>query len=84
MEGLISYVTFQPLLRTELDRLGCITVRQTGSPIVRDLEKCTEVFIEGVRFWRIDSIRHEWTRPASLRVGSTERKSDRERLRKVH
>ena len=67
--------------RTESDRLGYTTVRLTGSPIARDLEKYTEVFIEGVKFWRIDSIGHGWTRPVSIRVGSSERKSDRERLR---
>ena len=30
--------------RTESDRLGYATVRLTGSPIARDLEKYTEVF----------------------------------------
>ena len=70
--------------RTESDRLGYATVRLTGSPIARDLEKYTEVFTEGVKCWRIDSIGHERTRPVSLCVGSTERKSDRERLRKIH
>ena len=68
--------------RTESDRLGYATVRLTGSPIARDLEKYTEVFTEGVKCWRIDSIGHGRTRPVSLCVGSTERKSDRERLRK--
>ena len=33
---------------------------------------------------RIDSVGHGRTRSVSLFVGSTERKSDRERLRKVH
>ena len=70
--------------RTESDRLGYATVRLTGSPIARDLEKYTEVFTEGVKCWRIDSIGHGRTRPVSLCVGSTERKSDRERLRKIH
>ena len=70
--------------RTESDRLGYATVRLTGSPIARDLEKYTEVFTEGVKCCRIDSIGHGRTRPVSLCVGSTERKSDRERLRKIH
>ena len=70
--------------RTESDRLGYATVRLTGSPIARDLEKYTEVFTEGVKCWRIDSIGHKRTRPVSLCVGSTERKSDCERLRKIH
>ena len=35
--------------RTESDRLGYATVRLTGSPIARDLEKYTEVFTEGVK-----------------------------------
>ena len=58
--------------RTESDRLGYATVRLTGSPIARDLEKYTEVFTEGVKCWRIDSIGHGRTRPVSLCVGSTE------------
>ena len=66
------------------DRLGYTTVRLTGSPIARDLEKYNEVFIEGVKFWRIDSVGHGRPRSVSLCVGSTERKSDRERLRKIH
>ena len=71
--------------RTESDRLGYATVRLTGSPIAKDLEKYAEVFTEGVKCWRIDSrIGHGRTRPVSLCVGSTERKSDRERLRKIH
>ena len=65
--------------RTESDRLGYTTVRLTGSPIARGLEKYSEVFIEGVKFWRIDSVGHGRTRPVSVCVGSTERKSDRER-----
>ena len=35
--------------RTESDRLGYATVRLTGSPIARDLEKYTELFTEGVK-----------------------------------
>ena len=61
-----------------------VSVRLSGSPIARDLEKYNEVFTEGVKCWRIDSIGHGRTRPVSLCVGSTERKSDRERLRKMH
>ena len=60
-----------------------VSVRLSGSPIARDLKKYTEVFTEGVKCWRIDSIGHGRTRPVSLFVGSTERKSDRERLRKI-
>ena len=70
--------------RTESDRLGYATVRLSGSPIARDLEKYTEVFTEGAKCWRIDSIGHVRTRPVSLCVGSTEQKSDRETLRKIH
>ena len=47
-------------------------VRFTGSPIARDLEKYIEVFTEGVKCWRIDSVGHGRTRPVSLFVGSTE------------
>ena len=35
--------------RTESDRLGYAKGRLTGSPIVRDLEKYTEVFTESVK-----------------------------------
>ena len=35
--------------RTESGRLRCATVRLTGSPIAKDLEKYTEVFTEGVK-----------------------------------
>ena len=52
--------------------------------MARDLEKYTEMFTEGVKFWRIDSIEHGRTRSVSLCVGSTERNSDRERPRKIH
>ena len=61
-----------------------VSVRLSGSPIARDLEKCIEVFTEGVKCWQIDSSGHGQTRPVSLCVASTERKSDRERLRKIH
>ena len=61
-----------------------VSVRLSGSPIARDLEKYIEVFTEGVKCWRIDSVGHGRTRSVSLFVGSTERKSDRERLRKIH
>ena len=70
--------------RTESDRLGYATVRLTGSPIARDLEKYTEVFTVSVKCWRIDSVGHGRTRSVSLFVGSTERKSDSERLSKIH
>ena len=59
-----------------------VSVRLSGSPIARDLEKFVEVFTEGVKCWRIDSVGHGRTRSVSLCVGSTERKSDRERLSK--
>ena len=55
-----------------------VSVRLSGSPIARDLEKYIEVFTEGVKCWRIDSIGHGRTQPIRLCVGSTERKSDRE------
>ena len=58
--------------RTESDRLGYATVRLTGSPIARDLEKYTEMFTEGVKCWQIDSVGHGRTRSVSLVVGSTE------------
>ena len=61
-----------------------VSVRLCRSPITRDLEKYTEVFTEGVECWRIHSIGHGWTLPVFLCVGSTERKSNRERLRKIH
>ena len=61
-----------------------VSVRLGGSPIARDLEKQIEVFTEGVKCWRIDSIAYGRTRPVSLCVCSTERKSDRERLSKIH
>ena len=70
--------------RTESVHLGYTTVRLTGSAIARDLEKYTEVFTESVERWRIDSIVHGRTQLVSLCVGSTDRKSDRERLRKIH
>ena len=57
---------------TESDRLGYATVRLTGSPIARDLEKYIEVFTDGVKCWRIDSVGHGRTRSVSLVVGSTE------------
>ena len=81
--GLVTSIHVQ-YTRTESDRLGYATVRLTGSLIAGDLEKYTEVFTEGVKCWRMDSIGHGRTRPVSLCVGSTERKSDRERLRKIH
>ena len=63
-----------------------VSVRLSGSPIAssRDLEKYIEVFTEGVKCWQIDSVGHGRTRSVSLCVGSTERKSDRERLSKIH
>ena len=61
-----------------------VSVRLSGNRIARDLEKYIEEFIEGVKCWRIDSVGHGRTRSVSLFVGSTERKSDRERLRKIH
>ena len=33
-----------------------LSVRLSGSPIARDLEKFIEVFTEGVKCWRIDSV----------------------------
>ena len=61
-----------------------VSARLSGCPIARDLEKYVEVFTEAVKCWWIDSIGHGRTRPVSLCVSSTERKSDRERLRKIH
>ena len=48
-----------------------LSVRLSGSPIARDLEKSLEVFTEGVKCWRIDSVGHGRTQPVSLFVGST-------------
>ena len=48
-----------------------VSVRLSGSPIARDLAKYTEVFTEGVKCWRIDSVGHGRTQPVSLFVGST-------------
>ena len=59
-------------------------VRLTGSPIARDLEKSSTEFTEGAKCWPIASIGHGRTRPVSLWVGSTDRKSDYERRRKIH
>ena len=73
--------------RTDRDRHDpslFVSVRLSGSPIARDLEKYIEVFTEGLKCWRIDSVGHGRTRSVSLFVGSTERKSDRERLSKIH
>ena len=61
-----------------------VSIRLSGSPIARDLEKYIEVFREGVKCWQIDSVGHERTRSVSPCVSSTERKSDRERLIKIH
>ena len=61
-----------------------VSVRLSGSPITRDLEKYTEVFTEGVECWRIDLNGHGRTRLVSLCVSSTDLKSDREKLRKIH
>ena len=49
-----------------------VSVRLSGSPIARDLEKYNEVFTEGVKCWRIDSVGHGRTRSVSLFVVSTE------------
>ena len=49
-----------------------MSVRLSGSLIARDLEKYIEVFTEGVKCWRIDSVGHGRTRSVSLGVGSTE------------
>ena len=65
--------------RTESDGPGYATVpvRLTGSPIVRDLEK-----IHCGLFRKYENmIGHGRTRPVSLCVASTDRKSDGERLR---
>ena len=81
--SLALYTIHVQYTRPESDRLGYATVRLTGSPIARDLEKYIEEFTEGVKCWRIDSVGHGRTQSVSLCVGSTERKSDRERLRKI-
>ena len=65
----------------ELSRIVWDTQRSDSR---EDLEKYTAVFTEVVKCRRIDSIGHGRTRPVSLCVGSIERKSDRERLRKIH
>ena len=49
-----------------------VSIPLSGGPIARYLEKCIEVFTEGVKCWRIDSVGHGRTRPVSLFVGSTE------------
>ena len=49
-----------------------MSARLSGSPIARNLVKYTEVFTEGVKCWRIDSVGHGRTQPVSLFVGSTE------------
>ena len=67
--------------RTDTTRLLFVSVRLSGSPIAGDLEKYTEVFTESVKCRRIDSIGHDPSLFVSVR---TVRKSDRERLRKIH
>ena len=59
--------------RTDTIQSLFVSVRLSGSPIARDLEKFVEVFTEGVKCWRIDSVGHGRTRSVSLCVGSTER-----------
>ena len=49
-----------------------VSIPLSGGPIARYLEKRIEVFTEGVKCWRIDSVGHGRTRPVSLCVGSTE------------
>ena len=49
-----------------------MSVQLSGSLIARDLEKYIEVFTEGVKCWRIDSVGHGRTRSVSLFVGSVE------------
>ena len=61
------------LHRTRTDTNGhdpslFVAVRLSGSPIERDLEKYTEVFTEGVKYWRIDSIGHGRTRTDTTRL----------------
>ena len=48
-----------------------VSVRLSASPFARDLVKYTEVFTEGIKCWRIDSVGHGRTQPVSLFVGST-------------
>ena len=38
-----------------------VSVRLSGSPIARDLEKYIEVFTEGVKCWRIDGLHRTQT-----------------------
>ena len=65
------------LHRTRTDKDGhdpslFVSVRLSVSLIARDLVKYTELFTEGVKCWRIDSVGHGRTQPVSLFVGSTE------------
>ena len=48
-----------------------VSVRLSGIPIARDLEKYIEVFTEGVKCSPIDSVGHGRTQPVSLFLGST-------------
>ena len=49
-----------------------MSVRLSGSPIARVLEKYIEVFTAGVKCWRIDSVGHGRTPSISRFVGSSE------------
>ena len=71
-------------IQTESDRLGYATVRLTGSPIARVLEKYTEVYTECVEYRRINSIGYGPPRPLSLFVASTEQRPSRERLHREY
>ena len=70
--------------RTRTVSLFVGSTEQSPIASLRDLEKYIEVFTEGVKCWQIDSVGHGRTRSVSLCVCSTERKSDRERLSKIH
>ena len=45
-----------------------VSVRLSGSPIARDLGKYIEVFVEGVKCWRIDCVGHDPSLFVSIRL----------------
>ena len=75
----LSYAPVQ-YSRTEWDRQGYTTLRLTGSPIARDLQKYTDW---GVKFWQIDSIRHDPSLFVSVRLSGSPIARDLEKYTEV-
>ena len=70
------------------EKHSCCDICVTDCQCSESVDLCLDVSSIHVQYTRTDSDRlgygHGRTRPVSLCVGSTERKSDRERLRKIH